>query len=51
MVEIIGRLQRARGDNAVFLFGAINGAGTRAPMPLLTAAWQRAGLPPLRIDE
>ncbi len=51
MAEIIGRLQGEQGDNATFLFGAVNDGATRSPMPLLTAAWQRAGCPPLRIDE
>ncbi|MEI9887764.1 MAG: replication-relaxation family protein [Rhizomicrobium sp.] len=51
MTGIMGRLQREQGDNATFLFGAIAAGATRTPMPLLTAAWRRAGFSPLRIDE
>ena len=51
MTNIIERLQGEQGDNATFLFGAVNDGATRSPMPLLTAAWQRAGCPSLRIDE
>jgi hypothetical protein len=52
MIDIIGRLQGQTGDAAPFLFKAMDDFGLLAPAThLLFKPWERAGLPPLRIDE
>ena len=51
MADIIGRLEGQAGNNAAFLFKTIDTFGLMAPAThLLFNPWQRAGLPPLRID-
>jgi hypothetical protein len=50
--EIMARLQDGPGERAVFLFKALPTPDLIAPAPqLLSEPWQRAGFPPLRIDE
>jgi hypothetical protein len=52
MADIIGRLEGETGGNAAFLFKALDASDLTTPAAhLLFKPWQRAGLPPLRIDE
>jgi hypothetical protein len=52
MADIIGRLGSQAGDNAAFLFKSVSASDLTTPAPqLLFEPWQRAGFPPLRIDE
>ena len=52
MNDIIARLEGQTGDSAAFLFKAVGASETLAPAThLLSKPWQRAALPPLRIDE
>ena len=47
LTNIIERLQSGAGENAAFLFGAVNEDSARTPMPLLTTSWLRVGFPPM----
>ena len=50
--EIMSRLGESAGGNAVMLFKAVGAPDLTVPAPqLLFEPWQRAGFPPLRIDE
>jgi hypothetical protein len=50
--EILNRLQDGPSENAAFLINAVAASDLTAPMPqLLIEPWQRAGFPPLRIDQ
>jgi len=49
---IVDRLQDRPSENAAFLVKAVAATDLTTPMPkLLLEPWQRAGFPPLRIDE
>jgi len=50
--ETVDRLREKTGESAAFLFKAIATPSLATPAPhLLFEPWQRAGFPPLRIDE
>ena len=50
--EIMDRLQDRPTESAAFLFKALAAPGLTTPIPqLLSDPWQRAGYPPLRINE
>ena len=52
MTDIMGKFEGQTAGDASFLFKSMGGSGLTTPAPhLLSEPWQRAVLPPLRIDE